>query len=231
MSDLITANLKNQPPGMIVNFVLDESGSMRYVFEQTIQGFNTYVKERKSSPEAQRKGSVFFSLTKFSTRANVVYAAKEISEVEELDSQSYNPDGNTALMDAIGRTIVAVEESIKDWPTKPAILTVIMTDGQENASTDYRAEQIRKMIQDKEAEGNWTFVFLGADLNTMNVGQSYGIKSGNTRQYDVNNMHQVMDNLSIDTSRYAASASRGVMRTANFFDTSDANAFAEDDQK
>ena len=224
---IVGAELKDKYPGIIINFLIDESGSMMRKAPETIQGFNQYVKDRQESREAQRSGTVFFSLTKFSNKANVIYAAKDIKDIEPLNEQTYKPDGCTALLDAIGRTVDTVSDVIKDWEHKPAILTVIMTDGLENASSDYTHEQIKDKITEKEKEGNWTFVFLGATLDTIETAASYGIAKGNAAQYSISNIDAVMRGVSCSTQRYAHDTTEGVMQTNKFFDDSAAN-FVED---
>lgn len=158
-----------------VSFILDETGSMNSVKDQTISGYNEYLDTLK-----QEKG-VLFTLTKFnSSKVEVVYDAEKIKKVEPLDKDSYQPSSTTPLYDAIGETITSLDKATKGKKGKK--LVVIQTDGLENASKEYNRKMIFEIIEKKKKE-DWTFVFLGADQDAYAASAQLGISRGNTRSY------------------------------------------------
>lgn len=163
----------------VVNFVLDETGSMGSVRDATISGFNEYIETLKG-----QGGEVLFTLTKFnSSKVETVYNVKPIQDVPKLTHQTYAPAMNTPLYDAIAQTIRQTEDALKEMKGKPAVLCVIMTDGEENASREFNRERIVKLIEDRTAEG-WTFAYLGANQDAWAVGASIGVPKGNSIAYD-----------------------------------------------
>src|SRR5262249_55564392 len=103
----------------------------------------------------------------------------------ELNSNNYVPDGWTALYDAIGSTVGALEAKAKAGrlPAVDKVLTVIMTDGHENASREGTQQAIKELVARKEKEGNWTVVFPGATPDAWDVGVGMGVQDGNSLKY------------------------------------------------
>lgn len=156
-----------------VNIVLDETGSMSSCKEATISGFNEYIQTLKND----KKGKILVSLTKFNSgNTEVVYTDKPLSDVQNLTDKTYQPNNGTPLYDAIGKAIAALKN------TKHEVLFVIITDGEENASVEYKLDGIKKMITEKE-KGGWRFTYLGANQDAWQVGMSMGMHAGNTINY------------------------------------------------
>jgi uncharacterized protein YegL len=206
---------------VLVNVILDESGSMSSVRDQTIQGYNEYLHGLRQDP----KNKYLVTLTKFDSTVNeptcrVQYVAKPINEAPELTPDTYFPRGSTPLYDAIGGTIRAVEKSVNWRP----VLTIIVTDGEENASREFTLDTIKALIKEKEALGNWTFVYLGANQDAWRVGQQFGMSQHNTKTYAQGNVGATVQALSDQTVSYAtsmATAPKGAqLRTMSFFDDS-----------
>lgn len=171
---------------MNVSFLLDESGSMSAVLNDTIGGFNTYVDTLK-----ELKG-VRFTLTKFGgDRVDIVHSKVKRKKIKHLTTETYKPLGWTPLYDAIGRT---VGESGKG-------LFIIMTDGQENSSREYTKETIFNLIQQKQEEG-WEFVFLGADQESYEAGLRLGTRVA--AQYNPKNMGETFSTVSAGTRQYSS---------------------------
>lgn len=185
---------------VLVNVVLDKSGSMGSVVTDTIGGFNTYKNELKNDS----KVDYLLSLTLFDTNYENRHVTKGLSDVPDLTTTTYVPGGSTALYDAIGKCVKAVEDSSV---TYEKVITLIMTDGQENSSREYKLDTIKALIKRKEGEGNWTFVFLGADLSAFAVGDSMGVSHRNSVVYDTHNMGQTYSNLAGATMSVSASIS------------------------
>lgn len=167
-----------------ITFVLDRSGSMASVRDDTIGGFNSFI-------EAQRKlpGSCNASLVQFDDHYEPLYAGKPVGDAPLLTKDTFVPRGMTALLDAIGRTIVATGARLEVLPEadRPArVIFVILTDGGENSSKEYTREKVFSMITHQKAKYQWDFVFLGANQDAIQTGASLGIAAGSSMTYSSN---------------------------------------------
>lgn len=194
----------------IVNFILDKSGSMSSVKEATISGFNEYLKTLKND----KKSSYELTLTLFDTDIITQVSKFDIKDVRNLSGESYTPDGSTALYDAVCSTIKNVKEK-----KGQKVITVIMTDGMENASKEYTEVQMRKLINERTKKGNWAFVYLGANQDSYAVAQKYGVKAANIVNFNATQrgLDASMAGLANATALYSAQA---VNNTADFFSDS-----------
>lgn len=145
--------------------VLDESGSMENIRDKMRNSINDLINEQK-----QVKGRpATFTLVKFSDKVKRVIQNRPLDQINNLTSEDYTPNGSTALYDAIGNTI--------SWfRNEKDVLMVIVTDGQENASTRYDRHMINDMIDEKKHHNNWSYVYLSCDLNTFAQGNNIGLK-------------------------------------------------------
>lgn len=151
-------------------FILDRSGSMSGIEEDTIGGFNSFIKEHQKDKNAH------VTTVLFDDKYEVLYERKPIKEVEKLTPKEYYVRGCTALMDAIGKTINSLNKKIKD----NKVLFVITTDGLENASREYDKAKIKKLI---EKHSNWEFIYIGANIDSYSEASQIGIKASNTANY------------------------------------------------
>lgn len=162
---------------IMVTFVLDRSGSMASCRDATISGFNEWKNDQK------QHGNVLFSLTTFNQQTTIEHPARPVGEIPDLTLESYVPGGNTALYDAIGRTVALLETKLAAEVIKPVKnLFVIMTDGEENASREFTRQRIFDLIESKRKAG-WDFVFLGANQDAFATGASLGVPQGATMHY------------------------------------------------
>lgn len=200
----------------LVNFILDESGSMSSITDSVISGFNEYVDSLKKA------GNYKFTLTKFdSTGLRTPYIAIDVKDVKPLDNTSYQPGALTPLYDAVCETILEVE---KDVDKDQSALVAIMTDGQENASKEYTQSQLQEMIKRLEKEGNWTFVFLGANQDSWAVAQQIGIPRGNVSNWQATPLGTQSAFMTMSTSTAAFNmSSGGGGSTTDFFSASSPN--------
>lgn len=146
--------------------ILDESGSMQPVRQKMIDSLNDLIKEQK-----QEKGKVTtFTFVKFNGAVRRIHTNIMLESVPKFTQSDYDPNGSTALYDAIGQTIDA-------FKNEENVLMVIVTDGQENASTGYSKRDITRMINEKKAnpEKKWSFVYLSCDESTLLQGEGIGI--------------------------------------------------------
>ena len=155
-----------------VCFVIDESGSMSGTESDVIGGFKRVVDEQRENKE----GTCSVSYYKFNSKVTEVYKGRDVNDVEYIDND-YRPGGCTALFDAvgtaideIGKWIDAMDESEK--PEKNII--VVMTDGMENSSVEYKSDKVKEMIKEQEEKYNWSFVYMGSDVRDANDANSMG---------------------------------------------------------
>ncbi len=153
---------------MDVVFLLDRSGSMGGMEDDTIGGYNSYLNE-------QRKKNVKVTTVLFDDKYELLHQRENIKNVKDLTRKEYYVRGCTALLDAVGKTI-----SFMDKEEAKKVIYIITTDGLENASKEYNKEQIKKMI---EKHKNWEFMYIGADIDSYNEGASLGIKKTNISNY------------------------------------------------
>ena len=203
----------------IISFILDETGSMGARKEATIAGFNEYVETLNKNG-----AKIIFTLTKFNSgKTEIVHKGVGLDKVSKLTNENYRPTNGTPLFDAVGRTIQAVDEEVSAFPLdlKPAVLVVIMTDGEENASVEFNNKRIVDMIRARESLG-WDFVYLGADHNAFKAAQSIGINLGlnNVAQYSQVNVVGVFTASANAHTRYASNVTRGLDNTRDHLFTS-----------
>lgn len=163
-------------------FILDASGSMSGVVNDTIGGFNAMLERQKKEAE----GEAYLSTVIFDTATTVLHDRIDINKVEPLTDREYVIGGCTALLDAVGGAIHHIGNIHKyarpeDRPTKT--LFIITTDGEENASTRYDYRHVKKMIKRQEEKYGWEFLFLGANIDAAEAAESIGIKKSRAVQY------------------------------------------------
>ncbi len=169
-----------------ITIILDRTGSMESIRDDTIGGFNTFLHEQKDAA-----GMATITLVQFDSQNpyEVIYKFKPIAEIPGLDRQTYVPRAATPLFDAVGRGIIALDQQLSRLPVekKPArVVFVIVTDGKENASYEFRREQIEKMIAEKQEQSDWQFVFLSADLAAIREAESVGFMRKKSLAFDKN---------------------------------------------
>lgn len=152
--------------------ILDRSGSMGMLVEDAIGGFNTFLKEQQALP-----GEALMTLVLFDTQYEVLYSTTPIKGVPELTRQTYLPAGMTAMNDAIGRALVALEARS---PEKAVVC--ILTDGLENASREFDTAQVKAKIEAAQKRG-WEVVYLAANQDAFATGASYGINPAATSNF------------------------------------------------
>ena len=161
-----------------VVLLIDKSGSMKGLEEDTVKGYNSML-------DKERKLSVPTNVTTilFSSDHEILADRKPISEVPDMTLDAYKVRGATALYDTIGNAIAKTEavKGIDDTGSK--VLFVIITDGLENYSQTYDQEKIKKMIDSQEEKG-WEFVFIGSNMDAEKEADTIGIKKENAATYE-----------------------------------------------
>jgi hypothetical protein len=181
--------------------VLDESSSMGPLTNQTISGLNEYLNDRKIDQLAS-KDDVTISILSFNTtRSNWLYRNQNVQSVEPLTTQQYRPYGGTPLYDAIKDLI---EDLSKTSCSHNRNFVVIITDGDENASRTSRQE-VFELVSKKKNE-NWTFTFIGANMDSFKAAGGIGIDKGNVANYRVNDTRGVYAAMSNVTRGFTQSS-------------------------
>jgi len=153
-------------------FILDRSGSMSGLETDTIGGFNSMLKEQK-----KEKNEVLVTTILFDDKYDILHDQQKIKEVKPITDKEYYPRGSTALLDAVGKTINRIGR------TNNKVLFVITTDGMENSSHEYDYAKIKKMITDKQKKEKWEFLFLGANIDAVEVASFIGIDRKRAQNY------------------------------------------------
>lgn len=158
-----------------ITFVVDRSGSMVSIASDMEGGFRTYLQKLKEVP-----GEVKLSLVLFDDRYEEVYTGKSLETAPNL---VIHPRGNTALLDAVGRTIASTGARLRALPESrrpDKVVVVIITDGQENWSKEFTREQVFEMTTHQQEKYNWEFIYLGANQDAFAVAKDYGLNHGVT---------------------------------------------------
>ncbi len=181
----------------IVSFLLDETGSMDSVRDKTVSGFNEYVATLKNTETPTLLRLMTFNTDGF----NVVYDFDDIHSVADLTRQSYRPRALTNLYDAIAKLVHDTEDYVKQMSPAPRVMCTIMTDGEENSSSEYTRAAIFKLITDKEKEG-WALVYLGANQDAWAASESIGIHRRNSANYQADAPDVALRSTADATSRW-----------------------------
>lgn len=165
-----------------ISVVQDKSGSMSMLRDETIKGFNSFLEEQKKAP-----GKCTMTLMQFDTNFSLLYSGEDIQKVQPLTEKTYHPDGYTALLDAIGKTIQTTGQRLDALPEdqKPArVVIAIFTDGEENSSREFNGpvgrSKVFEMIKHHTDKYNWQFLFLGASQDAVQAGGGLGIGASNS---------------------------------------------------
>jgi hypothetical protein len=178
----------------LVSFLLDTTGSMLNIKPATISGFNEYLASLKN-----QKKPLAFTLTQFNSNGTKIpYQSVPVKEVAPLTDETYCPDAGTPLYDAIGQTVRSIDEQNKKHSH---VLFIILTDGLENASREFTKDGIATLIKEKEKQG-WTFVYLGADQQSWDVGMGLGLARVNVANFNKKDSDKVFKTLGKASARY-----------------------------
>jgi uncharacterized protein YegL len=179
--------------------IVDRSGSMSTIKGDMEGGFKTFINEQKKQP-----GEATITYYQFDDQFEKVFEAKNIKDVDGI---TIDPRGMTALVDASCRAIDQVGTRLSNTPEtdRPSnVMVVMITDGAENASKEFTADQLKEKIKHQTDKYNWKFIFLGANIDAVKVGSHYGISAANTMSFAANSrgVSASVDTLTRATSLY-----------------------------
>ena len=163
-------------------FILDRSGSMSGLEADTIGGYNSMLDKQK-----KEEGDALISTVLFDDQAEILHDRKNLEKVERITDKEYYVRGCTALLDAVGGAIHHISHIQKEMPEeeKPEkTLFIITTDGMENASKKYSYDKVKKMVEKKKKKNHWEFVFLGANIDAVEVAGRFGVAANRAVRYE-----------------------------------------------
>ena len=162
-------------------FILDMSGSMEHLTDDTIGGFNSMLKE-----QTETVGEVLVTTYLFNNSSRMVHDRLPIAQVPPMTRADYRAGGCTALVDALGEAIyhiVGIHRYARTEDIPAHTIFVVTTDGMENASHRYNAEQVREMIRHEQEKYGWEFIFLAANIDAVETARGYGIDADHAVNY------------------------------------------------
>ena len=172
---------ENKEKKEYVLFILDESGSMSSCKKATIDGFNEQIQELKKTKDIK----TFVSLVKFNSSVNTLFWNKPLEEVEELTNNTFEPNGMTSMLDAIG---ISINKLQNDTPNRTiddiSFLVFIISDGAENNSREFTWDSIGKIMKTCEEDKAWTITYMGANQDLSIVQTALYIPTGNIMMYN-----------------------------------------------
>lgn len=154
-------------------FILDRSGSMAGLEDDTVGGFNSMLEKQK-----KEAGEALISTILFDHEQKVLHDRADVKTVSPLTRNDYIVRGSTALLDAVGnaiRHVDLVHKYIRKEDVPEKTMFIITTDGMENASRSFTRAQIREMIEAHKKQKGWEFLFMGANINAEETAESIGI--------------------------------------------------------
>ena len=162
-------------------FILDRSGSMGGLEQDTVGGFNSMLRKQKKQP-----GEALVSTVLFNNHSVVVHDRVPLEQVQPMTEEEYCVGGTTALLDAVGvaiKHIGLVHKYARPEDRPEKTLFVITTDGMENASHKYTYEKVRQMIAHEKEKHGWEFLFLGANIDAAKEARRFGIEADRAADY------------------------------------------------
>lgn len=162
-------------------FILDKSGSMSGLENDTIGGFNSMLEKQKAV-----EGECTITTVLFNSHYELLHDRIDIKAVKPISHKEYQVGGSTALLDAIGETIHKIgntqKNTAEDYRAEK-VMFVIITDGEENSSREFSAENIKERIENQKNKYGWEFIFLGANIDAVQTAGRFGISANRAVDY------------------------------------------------
>ncbi len=162
-------------------FILDRSGSMSGLEADTIGGFNSLISKQK-----KEEGTAIVSTILFDNRSEILHDRMPLEQIEPMTDKDYFVRGCTALLDAIGGAIEHIgniHKYAREEERPEKTLFIITTDGMENSSKYYSYDKVKKMVQRQKSRYGWEFLFLGANIDAVEVASRFGISKEYAANY------------------------------------------------
>jgi uncharacterized protein YegL len=184
--------------------ILDRSGSMAHLANDTIGGFNGFIEDQKKVP-----GEALLTTVLFDDQYEFLHDGTNIRDVKPITEKEYFARGMTALLDAVGKTINRVGEKLSkmDETERPGkVMVLIITDGYENSSHEFDQAQIKEMVERQKNVYKWEFLFFGANIDSFATAGGLGIDLTRAVNFSASGIGV---NTTMDAMNFAASSYRG----------------------
>ena len=189
-------------------FIMDRSGSMTGLENDTIGGYNGLLEKQKKVEGEARITTVLFD-----NEYEILHDHADILKIEPITEREYFARGSTALLDAIGKTINTVGRRHKYAPDNevPAkTMVVIITDGHENSSTEYKISEVKAMVERQKEKYGWEFLFLGANMDAISTAAGFGISADRAATYCPDSEGTMMNFQAMESVCYSVRASKPI---------------------
>lgn len=183
---------------MHIYYILDKSGSMKSRVDKVISGMNEFIEDQK------KVGDCRVNLYSFNSKIETIFEDKNISEVEFLTPERYDPNGPTALLDAMGYVLQKI-------PLDQKSILIILTDGEENSSYKYTSVSILEMIESRK--NNLEIVYMGSNQDAILNGARIGVNCRSSLVYNDLNLPEAMRCTSAAVKRYRSQETQGIEYT------------------
>ena len=208
-------------------FILDRSGSMSGLENDTIGGFNSMIEKQKSED-----GEALISTVLFDNETEVIHDRLPLDKIAPLTGKEYYVRGSTALLDAIGEAIHHISNIHKyarpeDVPEKT--LFIITTDGMENSSRKYSYDKVKKMVGKKKEKNHWEFIFLGANIDAVSVANKFGVDRSRAVTYECDGAGTALNYKMMSKMVSCARASKSAEAMGAAFDSEEMLSEIRDD--
>ncbi|SDR10931.1 vWA domain-containing protein [Virgibacillus salinus] len=163
-------------------FLLDRSGSMAGLESDTIGGFNAFIDK-----QCQLEGETILTSVLFDDKYEVLWNGVDANSVRLTESEYY-VRGTTALLDAVGKTILDVGYRLsraREEQQPDNVIVVITTDGMENASREFSYKKVKELIKHQQDKYSWEFIFMGANIDAAKEANNIGIVEQNAFNFEV----------------------------------------------
>lgn len=208
-------------------FILDRSGSMSGLENDTIGGFNSMIAKQKDED-----GEALISTVLFDNETEVIHDRLPLDKIAPLTGKEYYVRGSTALLDAIGEAIHHISNIHKyarpeDVPEKT--LFIITTDGMENSSRKYSYDKVKKMVGKKKEKNHWEFIFLGANIDAVSVANKFGVDRSRAVTYECDGAGTALNYKMMSKMVSCARASKSAEAMGAAFDSEEMLSEIRDD--
>lgn len=190
-----------QAGAVLIGVLVDRSGSMARYQREMEEGLNGFLREQAELP-----GAAGVTLAQFDDVYELVWPMQPVAGAPRY---MLPPRGGTALLDAIGTFIGQINETLSEEDTYRPVICVIVTDGLDNASKEWTRETVKEWIDHQRNVYHWEFIFLGANLDAVLKGQSYGMDPKFALTFDVKHARATYKLLSKQVAQLRAGNTSG----------------------